>query len=72
MQATAEDRALPAKVAQWGLQQVCAAWERYFAAIAEWHIHPEKVTGHPNLPKYLDKGGRNLLAYTDQAVSRPP
>src|SRR5262249_49264686 len=72
MQATAEYRALPAKVAQWVVKQVCAAWESYFAAIAEWTIHPEKFTGHPKLPKYLDKDGRNLLAYTDQAVSRHP
>jgi putative transposase len=70
MQATTEYRALPAKVAQWALKQVCAAWDSYFAAVAEWNAHPEKFKGHPKLPKYLDKQGRNLLVYTDQAISR--
>jgi putative transposase len=70
MQPTLEYRALPAKVAQWVLKQVCAAWDSYFAAVAEWHIHPEKFKGHPKLPKYLAKTGRNLLVYTSQAISR--
>jgi putative transposase len=72
MQSTAEYRALPAKVAQWVLKQVCAAWDNYFAAVAEWQAHPEKFTGHPKLPKYLPKQGRNLLVYTSQAISRDP
>jgi putative transposase len=72
MQATAEYRVLPAKVAQWVLKQVCAAWDSYFAAEAEWHKYPEKFKGHPKLPKYQSKQGRNLLGYTNQAVSRDP
>jgi putative transposase len=72
MQATAEYHALPAKVDQWVVKQACAAWDSYFAAIAEWNIHPEKFKSHPKLPKHLDKQARNLLAYTDQAVSRHP
>jgi putative transposase len=72
MQATLEYRALPAKVAQWALKQVDAAWKSYCAAVAEWSVHPAKFTGHPKLPKYLDKQGRNLLVYTDQAISRDP
>lgn len=72
MQPTAEYRALPAKVAQWVLKQVDAAWKGYFAAVAVWNAHPEKFKGHPKLPKYLHKQGRNLLVYTDQAISRDP
>lgn len=72
MQPTLEYRALPAKVAQWVVKQVCAAWDSYFAAVAEWHTHPEKFKGHPKLPKYLAKNGRNLLVYTSQAISRDP
>jgi hypothetical protein len=34
MQFTTEYRALPAKVAQLVLKHVCAAWDRYFAAVA--------------------------------------
>jgi putative transposase len=54
-------------VAQWVLKQVCTAWDSYFAA---WERNPGKFLGHPKLPKYLKKDGRNLLAYTAQAVSR--
>ena len=70
MQPTEEYRALPAKVAQWVLKQVCAAWKSYFAAIAEYRRHPAKFLGHPKLPKYLEKQGRNLLVFTDQAISQ--
>jgi len=72
LQPTDEYRALPAKVAQWVLKQVCAAWDSYFATIAEWERNPGKFLGHPKLPKYLDKQGRNLLVYTAQAISRDP
>src|SRR5262249_17878795 len=67
MQSTEQDRALPAKVAQWVLRQVCLAWTSYFAACQEWGKHPEKFPGHPKLPKYRAKQGRNQLTYTTQA-----
>ena len=73
MQPTDDYRALPAKVAQWVLKQVCTAWDTYFATVAEYQKHPGKFLGHPKLPKYLDKQkGRNLLVYTAQAISRDP
>jgi putative transposase len=72
MQASLEYRALPAKVAQWVVKQVCAAWDSYFAAVAEWKAHPSKFLGHPKLPKYLNTQRRNLLIYTAQAISRDP
>jgi putative transposase len=72
MQPTTEYRTLPAKVAQWVLKQVCAAWDNYFAALAEWKLHPGKFMVHPRLPKYLAKDGRNLLVYTNQAISGDP
>lgn len=65
-------RALPAKVAQWVLKQVALAWKSYFAACAAWEADPSHFLGHPKLPKYLDKQGRNLLTYTEQAISRAP
>jgi IS605 OrfB family transposase len=65
-------RALPAKVAQWVLRQVTLAWKGYFAACAAWQADPSRFLGHPKLPKYLDKRGRNLLTYTEQAISRAP
>ncbi|HKW23071.1 MAG TPA: transposase [Ktedonobacterales bacterium] len=73
MQGTVEYRALPAKVAQWVLKQVCTAWDSYFAAVAAWQQHPDTFLGHPKLPRYLNKqGGRNLLVYTAQAISHAP
>lgn len=72
MQGTEEYRALPAKIAQWVLNQVCVAWTNYFAACQAYDERPAKFLGHPKLPTYLDKDGRNLLVYTEQAISRNP
>ncbi len=70
MQPTEQYKALPAKVSQWVLKQVCLAWKSYLAACAAWQSDPGKFLGHPKLPKYLDKQGRNLLTYTEQAISK--
>jgi putative transposase len=72
MKTSAAYHALPAKVAQWVLRQVALAWKSYFAACAAWGADPSRFLGHPKLPKYLSKQGRNLLTYTKQAISRAP
>jgi transposase len=72
MQTSEAFRALPAKVAQWVLRQVPRAWKSSCAACAAWEADPSRFLGHPKLPKYLDKQGRNLLTYTEQAISRAP
>src|SRR5262245_45198069 len=78
MKTSAEYRALPAKVAQWVLRQVALAWTSSFAACAAWEAweaweaDPSRFLGHPQLPKYLPKQGRNLLTYPEQATSRAP
>jgi putative transposase len=69
MQPTEQYRALPAKVSQWVLKQVTLAWKSYHAACIAWKTDPIKFLGHPKLPRYLDKQGRNLLIYTEQAIS---
>jgi putative transposase len=51
---------------------VALAWKSYFAACAAWEADPTHFLGHPKLPKYLPKQGRNLLTYTEQAISRAP
>jgi putative transposase len=64
-------RALPAKVAQHVLKQVCTAWSSFWAGRLAYRETPAKFVGRPQLPKYLPKAkGRNLLVYTMQAVSR--
>jgi IS605 OrfB family transposase len=70
MRQTEPFRALPAKVSQWVLKQVCAAWDSYFAALAAWKADPSRFLGRPRLSKYLDKQGRNLLTYTLQAINQ--
>lgn len=70
MQPTEQYQALPAKVAQWVLKQVCFAWKSYGAAMVAYRANPGKFLGHPKLPHYLDKRGRNLLTYTEQAISK--
>ncbi len=67
---TSEYRALPAKVSNWVIQQVFAAWSSYFAACKAYEENPAKFLGHPKLPNYLEKDGRNLLSYEDKAFSR--
>ncbi|MBO0784079.1 MAG: transposase, partial [Ktedonobacteraceae bacterium] len=63
--------ALPAKVAQQVLMLLDKNWKSYFKACQAYREDPSKFLGHPKLPKYKDKvKGRNILVYTDQAVSR--
>jgi len=69
---TAEFRALPAKVAQWTIRQVCGDWNNFWKAHSAYAKCPAKFTGQPKLPHYKPKAdGRNLLVYTRQAISGP-
>lgn len=66
-----EYRALPAKVSKQVLRQLHGEWQGFFAARKSWKKNPEKFNGKPKLPKYKDKAkGRNLLIYTNQAISK--
>ena len=65
-------KALPAKVAQWVVRQVCNDWWNFWKAHRAYKKNPAKFTGKPALPHYKDKTtGRNLLVYTTQALSKP-
>jgi putative transposase len=69
---TVEFRALPAKVAQWVLRQVCGDWSNFWKARKAYTKSPAKFTGRPQLPHYKPKlTGRNTLFYTRQAISQP-
>jgi putative transposase len=64
-------KALPAKVAQQVLKQLDKNWQSFFEACKAYEEDPSKFLGRPRLPKYKHKTeGRNLLVYTEQAVSR--
>src|SRR5260370_20883512 len=61
-------KTLPAKVSQQVLRQLADAWENYFQACAAYQEHPEKLRGHPKLPKYKHNTQcRDMLVYTAQA-----
>lgn len=70
MQPTAQYKALPAKVSQWVLKQLTNDWKSYTAACLAWQANPGTFLGHPRCPHYLEKQGRNLLTYTEQAISK--
>src|SRR5574341_1038199 len=62
--------ALPRKVSQQVLIQLDREWRGFFAACAEWEAHSEKFISRPRLPGYKHRTeGRNLLVYTEQAIS---
>src|SRR5215467_4010360 len=72
MKGEPEYAALPRKVAQWVLKQVCVAWQSYQEGLATWEADPAKSLHRPRIPHYQDKQkGRNLLVYTTQALSVP-
>jgi IS605 OrfB family transposase len=60
--------AMPAKVAQLVLKQNADAWSAYFKAIDAYKLEPEKFTGYPKPPSYIDD--KNLVKFNYQAVSK--
>ena len=63
--------ALPRKVSQWVLKQLDHDWLAFFAASRTYRVTPDVFTGRPSLPNYKHKtDGRNLLTFTNQAISR--
>lgn len=55
---------LPIKVSQWVVKQVDQNFRSFFASLKS-----KKVAHKVSIPKYKDKNGRNLLTFTNQAVS---
>lgn len=55
---------LPSKVAQWTLKQVDKNFISFFNSLKS-----EKVQHKVHIPRYLEKQGRNLLIFTNQAIS---
>ena len=63
-------RALPAKVAKGTQRKLDKNWKLFFKANKEYKNNPEKFTGKPKIPKYLDKfNGRYLVHYEKGALS---
>ena len=55
---------LPRKVSQWVCKQVDLNFKSFFNG-----LRSKNVNRKVNLPKYLDKNGRNILTFTNQAIS---
>ncbi|MDX2077880.1 MAG: transposase [bacterium] len=71
MQSNPDYRALPSKVSQQILSQVCEAWSNHWASRRKFKQDVTGYKGKPRLPHYKDKtNGRNQLIYTDQAISK--
>ena len=61
---------LPAKVSQQTLMLLDKNWKSFFKSIKDWGKHKSKYLGRPKLPKYKDvKSGRNIVIYSNQAIS---
>jgi putative transposase len=71
MQSHEAYKALPAKVAQQVLMQLHHDWDAFFKARAAYAEDSSKFRARPKIPGYKHKTqGRNMLVYTDQAISR--
>jgi putative transposase len=55
---------LPRKVSQWVCKQVDQNFKSFFASLKSKNVN-HKV----RIPKYLNKNGRNILTFTNQAIS---
>ncbi|MBP0030121.1 MAG: transposase [Roseofilum sp. Guam] len=71
MQKTEQYRALPAKVSQQVLRGLDKNWQSFFASNQADKVNKEKFLGKPKIPQYKNtQKGRNLLVYTQQALSQ--
>ncbi|MCW5318683.1 IS200/IS605 family element transposase accessory protein TnpB [Nostoc sp. KVJ3] len=61
-------KALPAKVAQLVLKQNADAWFAYYKALKEYKLEPNKFTGQPKPPGYVDE--KNLVKFNNQAIAK--
>lgn len=59
-------KALMAQVAQQTLKLLDKNWISFFESIKKWAKDKTGYTGRPKLPKYLNKNGKNIVAFTNQ------
>ena len=70
LKASPEYRAVPyATCSQICIQELCRAWKSFYKALLAWQKAPERFTGCPCSPGYLDsKEGRGWLVLTNQNI----
>lgn len=72
VKSTPNYKALPAKVSQQVLRLLDKNWQSFFQANKAYKLTPNKFKARPKLPRYKHKTkGRNILVYTNQALSTP-
>ena len=60
--------AMPAKVAQLVFKQNADAWSAYFKALEAYKLDPNKFTGYPKPPSYIDD--KNIVKFNYQAIGK--
>ena len=62
---------LPRKISNYTLMMLDRNWTSFFKSIKDYKKNPDKYTGKPSLPKYLDKiDGRYIAIYEKGAISK--
>lgn len=69
LEGTINYRLLKAQVSQQTLKLVAKALKSYFKAINDYKQHPNKYTGMPKMPNYLQHNSYFLLTYTNQCCA---
>lgn len=57
---------LPAQTSQQIIKLLFKNWKSFFNANKEYRLKPNKFKSKPNLPKYKDKDGQNIVIFTNQ------
>ena len=60
---------LPKQTAQKVLGYVDKAWKSFFAASADWKVHPEKYFSQPRIPKYKPKNGQFQVVFKKNQIT---
>lgn len=63
LKSTDEFKALPAKTSQQIIILLGKNWKSFFKGVKDWSKNKEKYCGKPNLPKYKNKNGRQIVFF---------
>lgn len=61
-------RALPAQTSQQVIKLLEKNWKAFFKANKDYKKNPSRYLGKPNLPKYKEKSGKNIIIFTNQQL----
>lgn len=61
---------LPSQAAQQVIKQVDNSFKSFFQTLKDYKKHPDKYKACPKIPKYKEKGSRNVITIPSQTVYR--